>query len=50
MCDCLYIGGDEIVVLVAEVDIAGLETPEYALDEADALVRCTVLDNDLGSE
>ena len=45
--DGLDIGGDEVVILISEVDITRSEALEYALDEPDAFVWGTVLDNDL---
>lgn len=47
MSDCLDIGRDEVVVLISEVDVSGFEGLEYALDEADAFIGGTVLDDDL---
>ena len=43
----LDIGGDEVVILVSEVDVTRFEALEYALDEPDAFIWGTVLDNDL---
>lgn len=50
MSDCLDIGGDEIVILVSEVNIARFEALEYALDDPDAIVWGTMFDDDLGNE
>lgn len=50
MSDGLDIGCDEVVVFVGKVDIAGFERLEYALNDLDAFIRCTMLDNDLGEE
>lgn len=36
--DCLYIGGDEVVIFVSEVDITWVEAREYTLDDADVFV------------
>jgi hypothetical protein len=45
--DRLDIRGDEVVILVSEVDITRFEAFEYALDERDTFIWGTVLDNDL---
>ena len=49
MCDCLYVGGNEVVIFVREVNVAGVKALEYAFYDLDAFVWRTVLDDNLES-
>ena len=44
MGDCLGVGGDEVVVFVGEVDVAGAEGAEDAFDEGEGSVWGAVFD------
>lgn len=50
MCDCLDISGDQIMILISEVNVARFEAFENVLDDPDTFIWGTMLDDDLADE